>query len=348
MLQQTRVETVIPYYQRFMARFPTPSALADAADAEVLRLWSGLGYYRRALFLKAAAARVVEEHGGRFPSGFEAILALPGVGRYTAGAVASIAFGVPVPVVDGNVIRVLTRLGCIPGDPKQRKVETQIWSMAEALVDRDAPGESNQALMELGATVCSKTAPLCVSCPVARWCEASAKDMVAVYPETAAPRAAIPVRLAALALLSSPGVEGEVRVLLVRRGASDRMAGLLDLPAIELAPRARASAALSRLAGSVGWPVDRFEKRGVVRHAITHHRITAEVFVAVVREPVEEAAASALPDEFFRHRIAPRIETGSAEWVDHGAASALELSSLGRKLLLGASGSRGLKDRAKP
>jgi len=329
MLQQTRVETVIPYYERFMTRFPAPASLAEASDAEVLRYWSGLGYYRRARFLKAAAAQVVEQHGGQFPADYDAIFSLPGVGRYTAGAVASIAFGIPVPVVDGNVIRVLSRIGRVGGDPKKRAVSDQLWSMAGELVDPAAPGESNQALMELGATICSKTAPLCISCPVSRWCGALSDGDVSRYPETAAPRESKQVRLVALALLSGSG-ESERDVLLVRRAAADRMEGLLDLPSVELPPRARAKSAINRLADALGWELDSVERCGEARHAITHHRIRAEVFVGVGRR---RSGRAALPAAFRRDRIAPTIDAEAGEWVALQSASSVELSSVGRKLL---------------
>jgi A/G-specific adenine glycosylase len=164
MLQQTRVAAVVEHYQRFLQRFPTVECLARARESWVLAAWSGLGYYRRARMLHAAAKQIVREHAGRFPTSVDGLRALPGIGRYTAAAVASIAFGVPVAVVDGNVERVLERF-----EGKRLAVET-VWRMAEELLSRSRPGDFNQAMMELGATVCLPRQPLCMGCPVRELC----------------------------------------------------------------------------------------------------------------------------------------------------------------------------------
>jgi A/G-specific adenine glycosylase len=164
MLQQTRVAAVIEHYHAFLRRFPTIEKLAAAREASVLASWSGLGYYRRARMLHAAAKVVVREHGGKFPSTAAQLLALPGVGRYTAAAIASIAFGEPVAVVDGNVERVLQRVS------GQRVAGEELWGAAEKMLDRERPGDFNQAMMELGATVCTPRAPACLTCPVVDRC----------------------------------------------------------------------------------------------------------------------------------------------------------------------------------
>ncbi len=175
MLQQTRVEAVIPFYERFLARFPTVETLASAAEAEALDAWAGLGYYRRARMLQAAARRMVEQHGGRFPRRYEAIRELPGVGDYTAGAVASIAFELPHAAVDGNVLRVLARLLDEDGDIATSKVRKRLAERAQAWMDETRAGERGaltQALMELGATICTPKAPRCRLCPLQPRCRA--------------------------------------------------------------------------------------------------------------------------------------------------------------------------------
>ncbi len=182
MLQQTRVEVVVPYYERFVARFPTPHALADAPLDDVLAAWSGLGYYRRARQLHAAAALVVREHAGDLPADDEALRALPGIGRYTAGAIRSIAFGHAAPIVDGNVARVLSRLFALAGGPGDAAWEKRLWTLAAALVPAADPSAFNQGLMELGATVCTPRAPRCDACPLARFCKAHAAGREEAFP----------------------------------------------------------------------------------------------------------------------------------------------------------------------
>ena len=172
MLQQTRVDTVIPYYGRFLSEFPTVDSLAEAPIEKVLSLWSGLGYYRRARHLHAAAKQVVEEGG--FPRSERELRRLPGVGAYTAAAVASISFGEPVAVLDGNVERVVGRLIALSADPKRKQARLKLLAKATELLDRGAPGDSNQALMEIGATVCSPLRPRCSECPLGRDCLARA------------------------------------------------------------------------------------------------------------------------------------------------------------------------------
>jgi A/G-specific adenine glycosylase len=164
MLQQTRVAAVIEHYKKFLQRFPTIEKLASAREASVLAAWSGLGYYRRARMLHAAAKQVVKEHAGGFPTSAKDLRVLPGIGRYTAAAIASIAYGEPVAVVDGNVERVLSRL------LGKRLAEEDSWRTAEELLDRQRPGDFNQAMMELGATICLPRQPICLMCPVSQWC----------------------------------------------------------------------------------------------------------------------------------------------------------------------------------
>ena len=271
MLQQTRVATVTPYYRAFLKRFPTVATLACAREADVLAAWAGLGYYRRARQLHAAAQLVVREHGGRVPGEPAAFARLPGVGRYTAAAVLSIAFERPLPVLDGNVARVLSRLRALPAAVREPRGARALWALAAALVPPRRPGDWNQALMELGATVCLPRSPRCEECPVRRWCRALAQGRVAAFPPVPARRAGEKVRQAVVL------VERRGRMLVTRR-EGPLLAGLWEPPLVELAPRRSARAALrARLAG-LGLRARLAPAGRTIRHAITHRDITAEVW----------------------------------------------------------------------
>lgn len=183
MLQQTQVTTVIPYWKRWMRALPTVQKLAQAKPERVLKLWEGLGYYSRARNLQAAAQKTVTEHGGIFPEDPKIMRELPGIGRYTAGAISSIAFGQPEPIVDGNVIRILTRLFGIRENPKNKMIDKQLWSLAQTLVSASENcGALNQSLMELGATVCHPRQPECKNCPVTRNCVARREKTLNLIP----------------------------------------------------------------------------------------------------------------------------------------------------------------------
>ena len=245
MLQQTRVAAVVPYYRRFLERFPTVNDLAGARIDAVLRHWAGLGYYSRARNLHRAAKEIVARHGGEFPSRLEDALALPGIGRYTAAAVLSIAYGAPHAVLDGNVARVLARLGAIRGDLRRPRRWRALSAAADALLpappeavpSAGAPGDWNQAMMELGATVCTPRAPRCDACPVSRWCRAHALGIALRLPSPR--RKPKPVRLAlsAAVLLDPRG-----RTLLVRQksGHSALFSNLWHFPAVQSATAAGA------------------------------------------------------------------------------------------------------------
>ncbi|NWZ20352.1 MUTYH glycosylase, partial [Asarcornis scutulata] len=269
MLQQTQVATVIDYYNRWMQKWPTLQALAEASLEEVNELWAGLGYYSRGKRLQEAARKVVSELAGQMPRTAEELQKLlPGVGRYTAGAIASISYGQATGVVDGNVIRVLCRLRCIGADPSSPPVIDRLWAMANALVDRSRPGDFNQALMELGATVCTPKAPLCGECPVKQHCRARLRKLLGKLPPVPdvedcgvgdcplCPPAAEPwdsslgvtnfprkaakkqprVEQTATCVLERKGCRGALEYLIVQRPSSGLLAGLWEFPSVPLAP----------------------------------------------------------------------------------------------------------------
>jgi len=200
MLQQTQVATVIPYYQRFMARFPTAQVLADAPIDDVLHLWTGLGYYARARNLHKAAQIIRDRHGGRFPRAMEAVQELPGIGRSTAGAILAIATGQRHPILDGNVKRVLTRHGAIPGWPGDKRVEERLWELAERYTPKAHAADYTQAIMDLGATLCTRSKPRCEACPVAVDCAARGLGKQTKFPASK-PRKLMPVRRTRMLLL---------------------------------------------------------------------------------------------------------------------------------------------------
>ena len=284
MLQQTQVSVVLPYWTAFLARFPDVRALAGASLDEVLGAWRGLGYYARARNLHRAAQAVVERHGGRLPDDVAALRALPGFGRYTVGAVASIAFGREVPLVDGNVDRVLARIFGLEGSSGDPAREKQLWALAEALVRGERPGDLNQALMELGATVCRPEQPTCLLCPVRDRCTALAAGRVGQIP---APRVRAVRR--ALHLVVAAVRKGEA-VLLVRREGTGLFGGLWELPGIECSPGQEADALRER------WPEIDGELRhlGRVERTLTHRALSLEVYqVAGLRPPVGARWATA-------------------------------------------------------
>ena len=258
MLQQTRAQAVIPYYERFLERFPTVEALAESRESEVLALWSGLGYYSRARNLRRAAQEIAS--AGGFPDDYRKIRELPGIGDYTAAAVASIAFRQPYAVLDGNVLRVVARVENDAADIASQRTRDRFREIAQSWLDREDPGLFNQALMELGATVCLPRNPLCLVCPLAARCRAVAQGTVAQVPVKL--RRAEPVQIEGILLL----VRQEGRILLHQNGPSARrLAGFWDLPAAEQLPSARPGAL-----------------RGEFRHCITYHRYRWSVYEAVL------------------------------------------------------------------
>lgn len=268
MLQQTQVSTVIPYWERFLARFPTALALAAAPLDDVLAGWKGLGYYSRVRNLHRAAQEVVSRFGGRLPSTAEELLTLPGFGRYTAGAVASIAFGEEAPLVDGNVARVLSRLFEVEGLPGDREREATLWALATALVKGERPGDFNQALMEHGATVCRPESPLCLLCPVRDACLAFRKGRVDELPPAKVRTAPKKLTLA-LAVWPHAGT-----LLFARRADAGLFGGLWELPAAEVDEDLPAAEAASKLAAALGTEVKLEGALGTVKRQLTHRDLT--------------------------------------------------------------------------
>ncbi len=269
MLQQTQVATVVPYWERFLARFPSVQALAAAPLEEVLTAWKGLGYYSRARNLHRAAQEVVQRFGGQLPRTAAELLTLPGFGRYTAGAVASIAGGEEAPLVDGNVARVLSRLFEVEGVPGDRAREARLWALAGELVLGARPGDFNQALMEHGATVCRPEKPLCLLCPVRGHCLAYQHGRVDELPP-AKVRAA-PKRLT-LALAVWRDEAG--RLLLARRAEKGLFGGLWELPAAEVGEEATDAQAAEALSAALGVRVLPEGTLGTVKRQLTHRTLS--------------------------------------------------------------------------
>lgn len=259
MLQQTRVATVIPYFSRFMQRFPDVEALARADLDEVLRLWSGLGYYARARNLHRAAQRVDRDHGGELPDDFAALAALPGIGRSTAGAILALAHGRRYPILDGNVRRVLARHAGIDGWPGESRVQRQMWELADNLTPGRRVAAYTQAIMDLGATVCIRRHPACTSCPLSSDCVARRQGRVDDL-SASRPSQTKPVRRVTVALIANPAGE----VLLLKRPPAGIWGGLWGLP--ELAAGSDTGRQLARMGLNVmeqlAWPD--------LRHELTH------------------------------------------------------------------------------
>jgi A/G-specific adenine glycosylase len=284
MLQQTQVKTVIPYWERWMRELPDAPALAAAPQDKVLKLWEGLGYYTRARNLQKAARLVLEEHGGTFPRDFAAVLALPGIGRYTAGAICSIACDMPTPILDGNVIRVLTRLFGITENPREKKANARLWQLAEALVLRakESPPSGvtrsasflNQSLMELGALICTPRQPRCGECPVRGQCTALREDRVESLPNLG-PRATVTARR-----FLAVAAERDGQWLVRQRSGGVVNAHLWEFPNMELPVDGDGVVAAAKKL--IGAHRD-LRPLAQVRHSITRYRILLEAYRARVK-----------------------------------------------------------------
>ena len=319
MLQQTRVAAAIPYYERFLARFPDVRSLAEAPQEEVLRLWSGLGYYSRARNLQKAAQEIVAKPGGKFPTATDEALALPGIGNYAAAAILSIAFNKKLAVLDGNVARVLARLGAIQGDLRAGSRWQLLQKTADMLLEVRSPGDWNEAMMELGATMCTPRAPQCLLCPVGEFCEARKRGLVDVIPQKRNKRATEEITLAALVFVDA---QGNTLLLpppktLPKSDAHANVATLLSrlwhFPTIEVERDAaeELQTHVERLFLTGKKLTSKLQPLKKVRHAVTYRRITL------------------LP---FRSDVAklPKLPHAKALAIDH--LSSVPISNLTRKV----------------
>ncbi len=315
MLQQTQVATVIPYWIRWMTALPTLANLADAPQDRVLKLWEGLGYYNRARNLQGAAKMIVNEYNARFPESFAALLELPGIGRYTAGAICSIAYDQPTPVLDGNVVRILTRIFGIGGNPKEKVTNTQLWSLSEGLVQTAARirlscSHLNQSLMELGALICTPHHPSCDVCPVRRHCVAKRDDRTGELPNLG-PRTKSTARNFFALIIERNG-----QFLVRQREAGDVNAGLWEFPNAELTratltnSRSIRAVAKSQFHIAITKPNPMFQ----IRRSVTRYRDTIEVFRASI------TSKKALREKPWR-------------WLNLDELNAIALSGAHRKIL---------------
>jgi A/G-specific adenine glycosylase len=307
MLQQTRVAAVIPYYETFLDRFPDVRALAVAPQEEVLRLWSGLGYYSRARNLQKAAQQVMAEYGGTFPRGREELLKLAGVGEYTAAAIASIAFEEKHAVLDGNVARVLARIGAIRGDLRAPKGWRALQARADELLEPSAAGEWNQAMMELGATVCTPKSPRCLLCPIEPFCEGRKLGLAESLPEKRSKRGPVAIELASAVMRDNLG-----RTLLLpppetgtgKKGPDDHVpslvANLWHFPtaAVNTSPRKTLENLLDRELKIAATRVKKIEELDKIRHTVTYRMIsTYGYLVTVDKLPAVRGAQKVSLDE---------------------------------------------------
>jgi len=336
MLQQTTVVAVVPYFERFLARFPDVAALAVADEQDVLRLWEGLGYYSRARNLHKAARLVVERHAGRFPEDVGALQELPGVGRYTAGAIASFAYDRRAPIVEANTLRLYARLLGYRGDPRSSAGQKILWEFAERVLPRDRPGRFNQALMDLGAKVCTPVEPDCASCPVQSCCAAFAGGLQREIPLAAKRPEATELTHAAVA------VHHAGKWLLRQCGPDERWAGLWDFPRIDVTAFAGQIPAGPEPAGAgielptelartiereverlTGVPTQVGEVFHQLRHTVTRYRINLLCCRGTCRWETEGTALEASRNPPLRADV---------QWVATKELENLPLSMTGRKL----------------
>jgi len=314
MLQQTTVVAVIPYFERFLKRFPSIHELAAADEAEVMRYWEGLGYYSRARNIHKAAKLVSTERGGTFPQSLDELQTLPGVGRYTAGAIRSFAFDLPAPIVEANTLRLYCRLLGYDGDPRSREGQDQLWNLADELIQTKEPGRFNQALMELGAILCTPINPRCSDCPVAFACRTFATGRQAEIPRPAVRPEITPVtELSAI-------VRRNGQYLIYHRAPGERWAGLWDFPRFPcdeklVLTKKRHPAGLEQtVTERLGIQVAVGDLLTEIRHSVTRYKITLRAFLC----------------DHLNGEIAPTV--GTYRWLSVEEVHALPLSVTGRKL----------------
>ena len=309
MLQQTQVAAVIPYFQRFLETFPTIDHLARAPLADVLKQWEGLGYYRRARDLSRAAQIIVENHGGRFPTEAEEVRRLPGFGKYTTNAVLSQAFETRLPILEANSTRLLCRLAAVPGDPKSTANQRRLWRLAEKLLPDARVGEFNQALMELGALVCSPRNPKCGECPLTEFCRAKSRGLIDKIPPAGKRKRIEHVREVAIVVFRKD------RVLLVQRPVGGRWAEMWEFPRGEVARGQTDATAAVALLAKLGIVADLGDELLTLVHAVTRFRITLVCRLADFRSG--------------------RVQRGlypNAEWVDVSRLAEYPVSSPQRRI----------------
>ena len=277
MLQQTQVATVIPYFERFMSAFPDVATLAEADQDRVLHHWSGLGYYARARHLHAAAQQIQSQHDGRFPESMQAVMALPGVGRSTAGAILSLACGQSQPILDGNVKRVLARYHAVTGWPGQAAVLRELWSLAEHHTPQQECAAYTQAMMDLGATVCTRSRPQCGTCPLSADCDAFAMQRVGEYPAPR-PRKTLPVRSVCMLLLC----DGTDAVLLQKRPPSGIWGGLWSFPEFDVT-----DGTVNWCERTLGLDARELERWPVMRHSFSHFHLDITPVLARLDGPAD-------------------------------------------------------------
>jgi A/G-specific adenine glycosylase len=313
MLQQTQVKTVIPYWERWMRALPGIRDLAEATPETIHKLWEGLGYYTRVRNLQKAARQIIANHAGRFPRDYKAILDLPGIGRYTAGAISSIAFNEPQPILDGNVIRVLTRLFGIATNPREKSTNEKLWHLAEQLVlqahattSELACSHLNQSLMELGAIICTPRQPNCAQCPVQRHCAARRTGRIDQLPNLGVRAPATARRFAAFV------IERRGRFLVRQRPAGVVNAHLWEFPNVEITARSPGLKVIAQ--NELGLALTSVEKLCVIKHTITRYRITLETWRANLKH-------------------SPRKSAPDVSWLTPAELSALAFTSAHRKVL---------------
>lgn len=312
MLQQTQVATVKPYFERFIAAFPTVEALAAADEQQVLRLWEGLGYYRRARGLHGAAKALVAEHDGLLPRDVPTLMSLPGIGRYTAGAIASIAFDEKAPILEANTFRLLTRLIAYRGDPTKAAGQRLLWQIAEEILPNKHVARFNQALMELGSLVCTPQQPKCDACPVESLCGARRLGLEEKLPRVTRKLDYTDIREAAIVVTKGN------RTLVRQCGPDERWTGLWDFPRFALeaeGPIFLRKEIISKVCEQTGITCAPLESFHTLKHGVTRFRITLDCFRADfvsgrVRSPVRWARISelaALPLSVTGRKIAERL-----------------------------------------
>jgi A/G-specific adenine glycosylase len=337
MLQQTQIATVIPYYKRFLDRFPNPHSLAIAKESDVLAMWEGLGYYRRARSLQRAAATIVNEFGGKFPENLDAIQSLPGVGRYTAGAVASFALSQRQPIVEANTQRLYARLMNLEVDVKSSNGQRTLWDFAERILPKKDSATVNHAVMDLGAMICKPKAPNCLICPVRPLCECYARQSQSTIPVTSVKKKFVDQFEIAVALRDKRG-----KVFIWQRPNSGWWAGMWDIPRMFCSKQDWADKSVFEhwFSSQFGFECRLLGSIGNFRHTVTHHRIQCHLYTGEWKDFEQGSKITHLPGKLHdieKRRRNDRISTdfggSTAKWATERQLSKLPFSSSGRRML---------------